>query len=183
MSKYLPSILTIGFIAILFSINVFIKWNNNNMFRNYLCIDEPIRKVLEEDDFLSDEKDAEILVINLWAIWCKPCQKEIPKLNKLLNKYEREDVLFLAITAEKQKDVEEWSDLQKHQFMYFQLFEQQDLLNYLFELNPDPSFKKGQKPQSYPTNIIIKNNELIYYEIGYSDESFKKLENKLKEIL
>ncbi|MBS2099540.1 hypothetical protein [Carboxylicivirga linearis] len=66
--------------------------------------------------------------------------------------------------------------------MYFQLFEQQDLLNYLFELNPDPSFKKGQKPQSYPTNIIIKNNELIYYEIGYSDEAINEFSIELNKI-
>ncbi len=39
-----------------------------------------------------------ILVVNLWASWCKPCVKEIPDLNQLVSKNRNnENVMFLAI--------------------------------------------------------------------------------------
>nr|WP_321454168.1 TlpA family protein disulfide reductase [uncultured Carboxylicivirga sp.] len=183
MKKILPLLLTVSFAFVLFANTALSKWNNNSIFRNYGSIDEPVREALANNDFLYDEKDTEIIVINLWATWCKPCQKEIPELNKVLNKYEQDNVLFLALTSEKQSEVTEWMDLQKNQFMYFQLFEQQNLMNYLFQLNPDSSYKNGQKPESYPTNIIIKNKKLIYFEIGYSDESIEKMEVALKNAM
>ncbi|MCU4174071.1 TlpA family protein disulfide reductase [Carboxylicivirga sp. N1Y90] len=183
MKALLPYLISLGFAIIIFSNTALTKWHKNQFFRNYESIDEPIRSILEQDDFLSDEKDAKILVINLWATWCQPCQREIPHLNKLLDKYEQEGVLFLAINGEKKNEVNEWIDLQKHEFSYFQLYEQKPLMKYLFELNPDESFKKGQKPQALPTNLIIKNGELIYYKAGFSKQSIEALEAKLSEIL
>ncbi|UZE97344.1 TlpA family protein disulfide reductase [Alkalimarinus alittae] len=34
------------------------------------------------------------LVVNYWAVWCKPCVEEIPQLNKL---NEREDTVVLGV--------------------------------------------------------------------------------------
>lgn len=183
MKALLPYFISIGFALVLFTNTSLTKWHNNQLFREYESIDEPIRKLIAQDDFLSDEKDAQILVINLWATWCQPCQREIPLLNKLLDKYEQDGVLFLGITGEKENEVNEWMDLQKHEFSYFQLYEQKPLMKYLFELNPDEGYKKGQKPQALPTNLIIKDGELIYYKAGFSKESIKALEAKLSEIL
>nr|WP_321406769.1 TlpA disulfide reductase family protein [uncultured Carboxylicivirga sp.] len=183
MKKLPPLILTISFVTILILNTQLTNWNNSRIFRTYKSIDEPIRAVLANNDFLADEKDTEILVINLWATWCQPCQKEISQLNKLMEKYEQDNVLFLAVTAEQQQDVNDWMELQKYPFLYYQLFDQHDLMNYLFELNPDLSFKKGQKPQGLPTNIIIKNKELMYFHTGYSEETIEAIEKTLKKIL
>ncbi len=152
-----------------------VKRSHSSHFRHYKSIDEPIRKTLANDDFLSVEKDNAVLVINIWATWCQPCQKEIPHLNVLMETYERDGILFMAITNDEASQVDEWMDRQKEAFKYFQLYKQQALIDYLFELNPDPTQKEGQKPQLLPTNIIIKNGELLYYHSGFSEEAIHEM--------
>ncbi|MCU4156051.1 TlpA family protein disulfide reductase [Carboxylicivirga sp. A043] len=182
-TKVIPYIITFCFIGLLISTNAISRWQQTAIFRHYDNIDEPIRKVLEQDDFLTDESHNSIFVINLWATWCQPCAKEIPHLNKLVDKYEKDGVLFLAINAEKEKEVIEWLDLQKHDFIYFHLHNHTDLANYLFQLNPDTQYKTGQKPQHLPTNLIIKNGEIVYYKTGYSENNIQLLEEAIRNCI
>ena len=37
------------------------------------------------------------LVINYWAVWCAPCRKEIPELNKLHHELHAQDVRVLGV--------------------------------------------------------------------------------------
>ncbi|TRX62007.1 TlpA disulfide reductase family protein [Carboxylicivirga sp. M1479] len=183
MIKKGPLIISCCFILLLISNNVISRWQQTNVFRNYTSIDEPIRKILQQDDFLADESNNRIFVINLWATWCQPCAKEIPHLNKLVDTYERDGVLFLAINSEQEKDVIEWLDLQKNDFIYFHLHNHRDLCDYIFQLNPDEQFKIGQKPQHLPSNLIISNGKIVYFKTGYSKESIEELETALQKLL
>lgn len=38
-----------------------------------------------------------VIVINFWFVECKPCVMEMPELNKLVEKYENKDVVFLGL--------------------------------------------------------------------------------------
>lgn len=183
MIKKAPLILSFSFILLLISSNIISRWQQTKAFRNYESIDEPIRRVLQQDEFLADESHNRIFVINLWATWCQPCAKEIPLLNKLVDKYEEDGVLFLAINSEKEKDVIEWLDLQKNDFIYFHLHNHRDLANYLFQLNPNDQYKAGQKPQHLPTNLIIKDGEIKFFKSGYSKESIQELEQSIRNCI
>ncbi|WP_430814716.1 TlpA family protein disulfide reductase [Carboxylicivirga sp. RSCT41] len=183
MTKKAPFIISIIFILVLISNNAISRWEQTAVFRKYHNIDEPIRKILQQDDFLADESNNRIFVINLWATWCQPCAREIPHLNKLVDQYEEDGVLFLAINSEKEKDVIEWLDLQKNDFIYFHLHDHPDLTNYLFQLNPDQQYKAGLKPQHLPTNLIIKNGEILYYQTGFSEENIQALELAIKDCI
>lgn len=183
MNRWIPYIIAFAFITVLAGNNAIIEWRKDSIYRNLESIDQPVREVLALDEFLADEKDAETLVINLWATWCQPCAREIPHLNKLVDKYEQDGVLFLSITGEEKEKVMEWMDLQKHEFIYFQLYDQQKLMNYLFQINPDPAYKTGRKPQHLPTSLIFHKGELVYFKAGYDKESIEALEAKLKELI
>ena len=57
------------------------------------------------------------LVINWWATSCINCWKEIPGLNKLVEKYKsNKDIVFLAIAFDKRDVLEH--DLRKKEFNY-----------------------------------------------------------------
>jgi len=161
------------------------EWAKSRTYRFYHEVEnpaQPIREELKKDEFFSDEADTETFVINLWATWCGPCQKEIPQLNQILQKHENESTLFLAITDEKEKDVLEWLELQRNEPEYFQLYENKRLMAYLFSLNPDTSIKKGRYPELLPTNIIIHKNQVVYFEQGYSKETITKMDSVLLAI-
>ena len=59
-----------------------------------------------------------LLVINFWYINCGPCIIEMPYLNDLVNKYQNEDVQFLALSFDTVSDIK--SFLQKTEFIYEQ---------------------------------------------------------------
>jgi len=40
------------------------------------------------------------LLINYWAVWCKPCREEIPELNRL---HEADDIELLAVNFDRQQ--------------------------------------------------------------------------------
>ena len=63
----------------------------------------------------SDYK-GKLLVINFWYINFGPCIIEMPYLNDLVNKYQNEDVQFLALSFDTVLDIK--SFLQKTEFIY-----------------------------------------------------------------
>lgn len=58
--------------------------------------------LLEQADFktLLAEQKGKIVLVNLWATWCKPCVYELPALEKLHRKYKDQDVRVMALSIE-----------------------------------------------------------------------------------
>jgi DsbE subfamily thiol:disulfide oxidoreductase len=48
--------------------------------------------------------EGSILVINVWADWCEPCELEQPQLVRLADRYEDEGVRFLGINYQDDRD-------------------------------------------------------------------------------
>jgi peroxiredoxin len=47
-----------------------------------------------------------IVLLNFWATWCPPCRKEMPDMEKLYRKYEKQGLTVLAVSDEKRETVE-----------------------------------------------------------------------------
>ncbi|HEU4730680.1 MAG TPA: TlpA disulfide reductase family protein [Kofleriaceae bacterium] len=41
-----------------------------------------------------------VVLVNFWATWCHPCQKEIPDLSKTYDKYKSKGVVFLGVLTD-----------------------------------------------------------------------------------
>ncbi|WP_130733305.1 TlpA disulfide reductase family protein [Flavobacterium sp. J27] len=46
--------------------------------------------------------------IDVWATWCAPCRAEIPYLKKIEEKYHNDNIVFVSISVDTQKDHEKW---------------------------------------------------------------------------
>jgi thiol-disulfide isomerase/thioredoxin len=64
------------------------------------------------------------LYLNFWATWCGPCIMNIPELNKLISKYERNpNIKFLNICVDDER--EKWlAGISKHKLRGVNLFAQ-----------------------------------------------------------
>ncbi len=46
-----------------------------------------------------------IVYVNFWAVWCKPCIKNIPELNRMITSYpDQDNVLFLNVCLDSDQD-------------------------------------------------------------------------------
>lgn len=108
-------------------------------------------------------------VINFWFVGCKPCIEEMPMLNKLVEKYAKDSVLFLAPALDSKVSIEKM--LEKREFAYDILFESK-LLAQSMELN------------SYPAHLILnKEGRIIEILIGGSTDIFSKLDLLLNKVM
>jgi peroxiredoxin len=48
---------------------------------------------------LSDYK-GKVVLVNIWATWCPPCVSEMPSMEKLYNKFKRENFEILAVSID-----------------------------------------------------------------------------------
>lgn len=50
-----------------------------------------------------------VLVVNFWATWCAPCQKEMPSFNRLQKKYASQGLQFIGIALDEVNQVKHFA--------------------------------------------------------------------------
>ena len=84
-----------------------------------------------------------IVFLNIWATWCGPCRTEMPAMEKLYQKFKKEDFIMLAVSIDRQgKSV-------------VIPFLQELGLTFPVLLDPDATIQKLYKIRALPTSIII----------------------------
>lgn len=107
-----------------------------------------------------------VVVLNFWFIGCPSCRAHQPKLNELKAKFAgRDDVVFLAITADPAGDVKKY--LSKERFDYPQATDADALI-------------RAFKVAVYPKNIVInKNGEIVYWRSTIA--AWEKFESVIRQ--
>lgn len=53
----------------------------------------------EEGTFRLSEQRGKVVVVNMWASWCEPCQEEAPLLRAIYEDYHNEGVVFVGVAV------------------------------------------------------------------------------------
>lgn len=101
---------------------------------------------------LSEKIKGKKILINFWASWCTSCIHEIPLLEALKAKHEK-DVIFVAVNAgEKSNLIDRF--LKKYQFSYIILKDE------------ERSFSKSVGVDSLPITIVLdQEGKIIYRDV------------------
>ena len=97
---------------------------------------------LEGNEIRLDDEKGNVVILNLWATWCKPCIAEFESLEKSKEKFIGKKVKIFAISNEKIDKIKEFINRRKFD------------LNFL-KSNNDLSFFNAY---SLPTTIIFNKN-------------------------
>ncbi|MBJ6369519.1 TlpA family protein disulfide reductase [Snuella sedimenti] len=65
---------------------------------------------------LSDFK-GKYVYIDVWATWCGPCKAQIPHLEALEKKYQDQNIVFISMSVDKEKDYDKWRSMVKNKQM------------------------------------------------------------------
>ena len=78
----------------------------------------------------------EVVLVNFWATWCPPCQKETPDLEALYERFKSRGFVILGISDEDSSKVKPF--VAKRKITYPVLLDPGRKVNQLFQINGIP---------------------------------------------
>lgn len=125
---------------------------------------------------LKKEK-SEILVVNFWATWCKPCVEELPDFEKFQAEYKDKNVKVLLVSLDFATDLE----TNVKPFLKTKGFKTEVCL--LNETDPNTWIDKIEPKWSgaMPATLVYKNHQKIDFVEGKINEKWLKSKVEKKE--
>ena len=118
-------------------------------------------------------EDFNLLLINFWATWCSPCTKEMPSLNELQSKFEKNQLKIVTIATGRNNP---------NKIVNF--FEEYNLTNLENYRDPKGKLALDLGVLGLPFSIIIsKDKKDIARLIGPIDWSKKEVEDLFLELI
>ena len=110
-----------------------------------------------------------VIVINFWFVECKPCVMEMPELNKLVEKFQGKDVVFLGFATNDKSKIE--SFLKTKTFNYNIIAGSGEIAN-------------SYTVKAFPTHLIIDKNSIVTYSaVGLGPNTLKEIESTIEALI
>jgi thiol-disulfide isomerase/thioredoxin len=105
------------------------------------------------------------IFLNVWATWCGPCRVEMPSIQKLYDKVDKEKIAFVMLAVDKREDFEKVINFVKEKEFSFPVYVPHEYL-------PDQLMVR-----TIPTTFVINSDgKIAAQETGtanYDTEEFK----------
>jgi len=119
----------------------------------------------------SDELKGNVLLVDFWGAWCKPCQDAIPFLSKLAKKH-REDA-FVLISVDENDEEAKWRE-----------FMAENKMDWMNTRDGDRKIQRLFQVTAFPTYILIDHEGIILYRgRGSSRQTEDELSKQIKQAL
>lgn len=118
------------------------------------------------------ELRGKVVLLNFWATWCPPCRMELSKVQKeIIDRFQDKDFVFLPISRQDSYDK-------------IKTFREQTGHTFPMGMDPERKIYALFATASIPRNFIIdKKGKISFLEIGYDEESLKKLISEIEKAL
>ena len=136
--------------------------SNNKMAKDFYVLSD-----LEGNAFDLDKQKGNVVILNIWATWCKPCIAEFESLEKVKEKFQDRNIKIIAVSNEDLKLINKFLDKRKYNLKFI-------------KLNGDLSYFNAY---SLPTTVVFdKNGEETFRLTGGVDFNTNNFINKIIEI-
>lgn len=126
----------------------------------------------DEIEFSKLYEDGPVLV-NFWALWCKPCRTEMKFLKKIYEEYSGQGFKILGINQDTPRSLSKVNS-----------FVQSYDINYLIGPDPNKKYFEMFNGQVVPYSLLYnKKGEVVYQHSGYLPGDEIELEEAVKKAL
>jgi len=126
-------------------------------------------KTLDGETLRLADLKGKVVVLNFWYISCPPCRVEIPGLNKLVDEFSGQDVVFIGFALDKPEELR--SFLKEFAFKY-QIVAEASAIRSLYGVS------------AFPTHVIInKQGQIEFFLLGGSPNQEEELRPLIKNLL
>ena len=125
-------------------------------------------KIKDLNGTVIDFKDfkGKTIFLNVWATWCGPCRVEMPSIQKLYDKVDKENIVFIMLAVDDRKHFDKVVNFVKEKEYTFPVYVPHEFL-------PDQLMVR-----TIPTTFVINSDgKIATKETGaanYDTEEFKK---------
>jgi peroxiredoxin len=127
-------------------------------------------KLLNGESFQLSGQKGKVVLLNIWATWCPPCEEETPDLVDLYEKYRDQDVEFLGISIDEQGKSVVQPFVEKYDVSYPMTIDDGSIMDKYGPLMGVPT-----------TYLIDKEGNLRYFATGAVTKA--EIEPRLEKIL
>ena len=148
-------------------LSLFLTIISCNISNNKIDKDFYVLSDLEGNAFDLDKQKGNVVILNIWATWCKPCIAEFESLEKVKEKFQDRNIKIIAVSNEDLKLINKFLDKRKYNLKFI-------------KLNGDLSYFNAY---SLPTTVVFdKSGEEAFRLTGGVDFNTNNFINKIIEI-
>jgi len=115
----------------------------------------------------------QVVLLNFWATWCKPCEDEMPAMERLYRGLRGEDFELLAVSVDDEKDLAVVRD-----------FRERMAISFPIALDPAKSVSQSYQTMGFPESLLIdREGRVIERYVGPRDWDHPVYAERIRELL
>jgi len=112
------------------------------------------------------------VLLDFWALWCVPCLKEMPQLQKLAEQYRKPGLTVIAVNQDSPSDQSK-----------IKPFIKQKRYDFVVVLDEDKDLAKQFNVNILPTTLLLdQSGKVVYSHTGYKPGDEAKLAEQISKL-
>ncbi len=128
-------------------------------------------KDLDGNRLSFEQFKGKVIFLNLWATWCGPCRIEMPAIQELFSDIEKDKIMFVMLSIDKDSDKEKIVRYIKTNGFTFPVYQ------------PTGTLTKQLRVPTIPTTFVVsKDGKIVTKEVGTTDFNTVKFKKFMGEL-
>ena len=124
-----------------------------------------------DNDLNLNDYRGQVLYVDFWASWCGPCRESFPWMNRMLNQYQKDGLIIVAVNLD--KDKADAQDFLKKVPAHFSIL-----------YNPSGSLAEKYQVMGMPTALIFdRQGHWVHQHIGFNAQRITQYEQAIQSAL
>jgi len=117
------------------------------------------------------EYKGDVVLVNFWATWCKPCEEEMPAMERLYQALHEEGFQMIAVSVDEDRAEVE-------------TFQQQMALSFPIAMDPERAVARAYQTMGFPESILVgRDGSVIERYVGPRDWDASAYKSRIRALL